>query len=190
MPIAVPCYVRRTVASGAFGGGQLGFNSQRGSYRVRRRSRHSRAAASVPTATVTVTGPAETANYKSKLDWFGTVRGRLGYTVDRALIYATGGVAFGGIDNEVSFGGAGVGTYKKSDTASGYVVGGGVEYKLTPSWSAKAEYQYINLGKNDPVNAAGVGFSTFNGTKVDEDAFHTVRLGLNYHVGTAYAPLK
>ena len=30
----------------------------------------------------------------SRLDWFATVRGRLGYAWDRFLIYATGGVAF------------------------------------------------------------------------------------------------
>ena len=31
---------------------------------------------------------------RSRIDWFATVRGRLGYAFDRLLIYGTGGVAF------------------------------------------------------------------------------------------------
>jgi outer membrane immunogenic protein len=31
---------------------------------------------------------------RNRIDWFGTVRGRLGYAVDRLLIYVTGGAAF------------------------------------------------------------------------------------------------
>src|SRR5829696_2033878 len=43
------------------------------------------------------------------IDWFGTVRGRLGYAVDRLLIYATGGAAFTDRDNGDDFGGFGFG---------------------------------------------------------------------------------
>lgn len=121
---------------------------------------------------------------KSELDWFGTVRGRLGYAVDRTLFYATGGWAFGRINNCECLTG-GIGTTRKNDTtANGYVVGGGVEYALgNAPWSVKLEYQYINLGKNDPVNA-GSHLSSFPGTTVHDDAFHTVRLGLNYKFGS------
>ena len=42
------------------------------------------------------------AKYSSNLDWFGTVRGRVGYSFDRALVYATGGFAYGSVDNEIS----------------------------------------------------------------------------------------
>jgi len=51
--------------------------------------------------------------------------------------------------------------YKVDDTATGYVAGGGLEYKIGPAWSVKTEYQYINLGKNDPVTAGGVFWRRF-----------------------------
>lgn len=121
---------------------------------------------------------------KSGLDWFGTVRGRVGYAVDRTLFYATGGWAFGRVNNcECARNVLGT-TYKKDDTANGYVLGGGVEYAFAPNWSAKLEYQYINLGKNDPANAAGTPLSSFVGTTIHDDAFHTVRIGLNYKFGS------
>ncbi len=89
---------------------------------------------------------------KSSLDWFGTVRGRIGYAFDRTLVYGTGGFAYGDIKDELS---AAVtirdhtyaGSVSDQTTSTGYVVGGGVEHKFSPSWSVKAEYQYINLGQ-------------------------------------------
>ena len=47
-------------------------------------------------------GPGLTVN--SKLPWFGTVRGRLGYAVGPSLFYATGGFAYGGV--KTAFNGA------------------------------------------------------------------------------------
>jgi hypothetical protein len=77
-------------------------------------------------------------------------------------------------------------------TATGYVVGGGFEHKLNAAWSLKVEYQYLNFGKDDPVSIdpPGVKFSSFATTTVENDAFHTVRLGLNYKFASyRYAPL-
>ena len=37
---------------------------------------------------------------RNDIEWFGTVRGRLGYAVDRLLIYVTGGLAFTSRDND------------------------------------------------------------------------------------------
>jgi outer membrane immunogenic protein len=132
--------------------------------------------------------------FVSNLDFFGTVRGRMGYAFDSSLLYFTGGFAYGGVDNEVIFlaNTPHPDPFKKSETATGYVLGGGYEYKLNPAWSLKAEYQYINLGKTIPV---GVSPSPFVGqpvsnVKVDDDAYHTVRIGLNYHLLPGYSPLK
>jgi len=69
----------------------------------------------------------------------GSVRGRVGVAWDRALIYATGGAAFGGIDN----------TYPGltiSHTRVGWTVGGGIEYAIDNNWSVRAEYRYTDYG--------------------------------------------
>lgn len=99
------------------------------------------------------------------LDYLATVRGRIGYAWDRTLLYATGGVAFGRtsvrLDN-------GVVAVRSRDTSVGWVVGAGVEYAFTDNWSAKAEYNYIDLGDVDAP-----------GGDVDFNA-HVVKVGLNY----------
>ena len=52
-------------------------------------------------------GPLGRSLATSQLDWFATVRGRLGYAWDHFLLYATGGVAFRNSDNGDDFGGFG-----------------------------------------------------------------------------------
>jgi outer membrane immunogenic protein len=109
---------------------------------------------------------------RRNIDWFGTVRGRIGYAWDRLLVYGTGGVAFTDGNNSGiavgSFGsgaaipapfyvtpgaaaaGAGVvGTTSfaaRSNNDVGYAVGGGVEYAFTPNFTGKIEGLYVNLG--------------------------------------------
>jgi len=82
------------------------------------------------------------ADCRSKMNWFGTVRGRGGIVFDRVLAYVTGGGAYGRIriiaDNPF--------TYNFSKTSWGWTVGGGFEVMFTPQWTAKAEYLYIDLG--------------------------------------------
>ena len=95
----------------------------------------------------------------------GSVTGRLGYGWGPALLYAKGGFAWA--DTRQSFGFTATGD-------NGYTVGGGVEYMLAPSWSAKLEYQYYNFGNNTFVSPPPVVVTNFTN---DE---HTIKLGLNY----------
>jgi outer membrane immunogenic protein len=123
---------------------------------------------------------------QSKVDWFGTLRGRIGYDFAPALVYFTGGFAYGNVHNS-AVGPALVGSpFNIDHVATGYVLGGGVEYKFAPNWSVKTEYQYINLGKNDPTNAAGTPYSApvFVSRFTKSDDFQTVRIGVNYLFGT------
>lgn len=101
---------------------------------------------------------------RTNLDYFGTVRARLGYAFDMFLPYVTGGLAYG--KNKVNF------DYSIPDSADnthvGYTVGGGVEYAFSPNWSTKVEYLWTDLGDE-----------TYIGRKVDV-SFSTVRAGINY----------
>jgi outer membrane immunogenic protein len=169
---------------GGFGGGQIGYNYQANRFVVGVeadiqggdiRGEHS---VSVPNIHV-----------DSGLDWFGTVRGRLGYTVDRALIYATGGFAYGGASGSASVKSQLLPAPLSADkdtTLTGFTLGGGVEYSLNPRWSLKAEYQYLDFGSNHRVDSYGPAKVTYD----TEPKFDTVRLGLNYRLQDIAAPLK
>jgi outer membrane immunogenic protein len=125
--------------------------------------------------------------FRLKLENFGTVRGRIGYAMDRSLFYFTGGLAYGTVKHEAAV--AIPADFTVNRTTAGYVLGGGLEYKINPAVSLKGEYQYINLGKNDPADPS-FGRFTANGGVVRDDAFHTLRAGLNWFPFPAYAPLK
>ena len=118
-----------------------------------------------------------------RVDWFGTLRGRLGYAHDRTLLYVTAGLAaaHAKYDMRLEFDGGSVADLRSDKTRLGWVIGAGVEYALSANWSAKLEYQYLDVGSE-----------TFSGVRVpgggtvtsDYDlAFHTVRAGVNYKFG-------
>ena len=96
----------------------------------------------------------------------GSVRGRIGIAVDRALFFATGGVAFGQFTDHPSvFAPTGVGSIASVGNNSthdkiGYTVGGGVEYAITTAWSLRAEYRYSDFGSYTDLNPTGLGFFT------------------------------
>ena len=102
----------------------------------------------------------------------GSIRGRLGIAWDRALIYATGGVAFGGFHTNYSIAGAGFttpggvvvpgvfGSNSFSNTRCGWTVGGGIDYAITNNWSVFAEYRYTNFGHVGNQGLETVGFLT------------------------------
>ncbi|WP_428032192.1 outer membrane protein [Ancylobacter sp.] len=94
--------------------------------------------------------------FSAKVDWYGTVRGRLGYAIDRFLPYVTGGVAFGKV--KVGYGDTDDGLLDRNSSVSGsstnvgWVVGGGVEYALTDAWLLRVEYLHIDLGDETHTN--------------------------------------
>jgi outer membrane immunogenic protein len=86
----------------------------------------------------------------SKIRWMGDVSARAGFALDRALFYATGGVAFVGMDNYV--GGQEDGPepdalyYKGSDDRVGWTVGAGFEYGFSKHLTGRFEYSYYDFG--------------------------------------------
>jgi outer membrane immunogenic protein len=118
-------------------------------------------------------------NIANRIEWFGTVRGRIGYAWDRLFIYGTGGFAY--TDREDSnnsgfgfangaavpatfyvspaaavAGAASTGYFlKRNNDNFGYAVGGGLEYAFTPNWTAKIEGLYVDFGGKDKNGYAG-----------------------------------
>lgn len=110
----------------------------------------------------------------ARYDFFATLRGRLGYTVDRALFYTTAGLAVANITNEIQKGrNAGEEVVADDKLKAGFTVGAGVEYLFAPNWSGKFEYLYANFGKDTYFNRDGNRAEFTN-------EIHLVRVGLNY----------
>jgi outer membrane immunogenic protein len=140
-----------------------------------------------------------------KMPWFGTLRGRIGFTPSpRWLVYGTGGLAVAEIKDSVTEGpvggGAGGVAFGTDTTRAGFAVGAGVETALTDRWSVKVEYLYMGFGT---IGGAGTGAavttttgtcafcapprivenittqtSSATSTRVDDNV---IRIGLNYH---------
>ncbi|WP_083991994.1 outer membrane protein [Bradyrhizobium embrapense] len=110
-----------------------------------------------------VTGNFNIAN-TSNIDWFGTVRGRIGFVpAERLLIYATGGVAYGEVKTNIanssafSTGLSRLWLGDNSDVRVGWTAGAGLEYAFTNNWTLRGEYLYIDLGSSGTT-------ATFQGT--------------------------
>ena len=85
----------------------------------------------------------------SKINYFGTIRGRLGFLpTERVMLYGTGGAAYGETESfaEADFAGLDIST---SDTNWGWTAGGGVEVAVTDNITLQAEYLYVDLGSQD-----------------------------------------
>jgi outer membrane immunogenic protein len=127
------------------------------------------------------------ANVSTSLNWFGTVRGRVGVTLrPDLLLYATGGFAYGDVTRSVTPSWSG----GRGAIQTGWTAGAGVEWLFFPNWSAKAEYLYSDIsggGSNGywpGAGYAGVGLNSFN----NHTRWNTVRLGVNYHFNAGSAP--
>ena len=109
-----------------------------------------------------------------RLTYFGTVRARLGWAINRWMPYVTGGWGYGQIKSDVSING--VGTFSTSNSHSAWVLGGGVEAALIGNWTGKIEYLYLDTGDID--NSFDTGIGILNTTVRVKD--NIVRAGLNY----------
>jgi opacity protein-like surface antigen len=132
--------------------------------------------------------PSVIANFEQgqKLEWFATLRARLGVTVaPDAIAYVTGGLAVGEVmTTGTVFGfdanGNPVNTIVSShNTQAGWTVGGGIEGRLAGNWTAKIEYLYLDLGTVTTIPAPAPNSTTavsFNSRVTD----NMLRIGVNY----------
>jgi outer membrane immunogenic protein len=167
-------------ASGGFGGAQIGYNWQFNPNWVIGAEADIAASSyeGKVSGTISSGGSSASAEAGSEVDWFGTVRARLGYAHDNLLVYGTGGLAYGKVKSSISgdINGSGFGE-STSETSTGWTVGGGVEYGITQNVSLKAEYLYVDLGSQTLLDVRDRG----NSLKIESDTkFHTLKAGLNY----------
>jgi outer membrane immunogenic protein len=124
---------------------------------------------------------------QQQLDWFGTVRGRVGVVNNNILFYATGGVAFAQVKQTIAENvnappTAVFNTVSSTHNQIGWTAGGGIEAALWGNWTAKAEYLYLDLGTIKTTLDDGGLPAGFIG-RVDTTSTvrdHIFRAGVNY----------
>ena len=181
-------------ASGVEGGVKLGYDMQFGRWVVGAVGE----VAGVD-AEDSVTGFSTTPAYYSftrNLNHMAALRGRVGYAAGPALIYATGGVAYGKVENSfITSNTANSFTVTADeDDADGYQFGGGVEWRLAPGLTFTGEYIYsdletgeynIRVASNGTTPATNPFILAPNTTGTDmtrsTDSFktHSFRIGMN-----------
>jgi outer membrane immunogenic protein len=127
-----------------------------------------------------------------QMNEFATIRARAGLALDRTLVYATAGLAFGHIKNTTALGAGGFSDQASEDKwKTGLAVGGGVEYALTQNWTIRGEYllmQFQNSdadfnqvgGRNDGRPSCS---NTFPCRMNYSESIQTARIGVNYKFG-------
>src|SRR5271155_136376 len=137
------------------------------------------------------------ANGKNSPNGFAILGPRIGYAVDDWLPYfRVGGVFTSGSSNSgLSFPPTGApsptATFNggRNYKSSGFGIGVGVDYALQDSWSLRAEYTYVNLGKGSNTTTTCTAISTgacnaFAGLSLDSIhnslTFSVIRIGVNY----------
>jgi outer membrane immunogenic protein len=131
------------------------------------------------------------AGLATKLDMFGTLRGRFGFAANNVLFFGSAGLAYGHVKNTVSSSGAtystGGGTpvlvtgsaFNRSasldDWNIGFAVGGGIDWLFSPNWVFRVEYLYLDFNGSTYLNPVPMVSS------VNTDLFvHTVRVAFTY----------
>jgi len=169
-------------SSGFFGGAQIGYNWQFAPAWVAGLEADFAGSNIEDTLSLSAAalGIAANASAGTKLDWFGTVRGRVGYLViPNALLYVTGGWAYGRTTTSFSASATGIGSASSSlsHDKSGWTVGAGLEYAFNRWISVKTEYLYLDLGTDNIASGSILGLVPYS---VDEKTtVHTVKVGLN-----------
>lgn len=117
----------------------------------------------------------------TSLDWWGTVRARLGATFDRTLLYVTAGPAWGRTTSSLSasLGGTSLLDLSEENDRMGWTAGIGLEQAIADNITFKTEYLYTDLGSANLFDGPIIG--PINATVDSNVTFHTVRAGLNFH---------
>lgn len=143
----------------------------------------------------TKVNPVLSQNVSSNDGYLGTLRLRVGYELDRALVYVTGGAAYGNAVAPTSLSSPVIGVPAQRSASNptfnvGWAIGAGVEYAVTDNWSLKAEYLYargssrqlVYVPQFAPVGATLISASGRSGE-------HMLRVGANYRFNMGSAQM-
>jgi outer membrane immunogenic protein len=134
-----------------------------------------------------------TTSVEQHSDWFGTVRGRIGFLIaPNILLYGAGGFAYGQVESSQSTIANGFATCpatlpcasaSATSTRYGWTAGGGWDVMFAPNWTVRAEWIYVDLGVQSltattPAFTPPVTFTSDN--KFRESI---LRIGFNYMFG-------
>ena len=190
-----------TNLNGVVGGGQIGYNWQMQNWvfgleaDIQGTGEKGTNNFTCPTATCTppfgvialFPGPAVPVALSQKIDWFGTVRGRIGVlAAPKVLLYATGGLAYGEVDSSAVIGAAATPFSTVSSTNVGWTLGAGIEGVIGGNWTARLEYLYVDLGKVNGsflTTIGGLGGGVLSSNYSSRITDNILRVGVNYKFG-------
>jgi opacity protein-like surface antigen len=207
-PFGASIFGDRTPTPGYGLGGQIGYNWQSGIWVYGLEADATWLASDSTVTCGAFSGFYSSSNCGARPDANGTVTGRLGLALgpaEHTLVYAKGGFAWQRSDVSATLNNNVTDelrfvipfppvTNSASLTQVGWTVGAGVEQSLTPAWSIRFEYDYLNFGHQgsvaipasllgpvaiNPLAFAVVPAATSN---VSSDV-HMFKLGLNYKFG-------
>jgi outer membrane immunogenic protein len=121
-------------------------------------------------------------------NYIATIRGRLGWAFRPAfMVYGTAGAAFADLrihefDPTAALGSAANIGATETHQYAGWTAGVGMEWGFAPNWSAKFEYLYMDLGRQDFFATTVTGCCTFQNTRLTDNV---VRAGINYRFNWA-----
>jgi len=200
---------------GWLGGGQAGYNRQSGMWLAgveadvqfarQRTIGASLCPGAVCNPAITGIDAPQTLTHEHNLDWFGTVRGRVGAVLARdAVAYVTGGVAYGMIEHRGSIYGSANGLDANGNPAVvfagtdyfdrmmkvGWTAGAGIEAHIAGPWSARIEYLHVDLGAQSTTEGNRQNSTPTAVTLNSRITENLVRLGINYRFDPygGYAP--
>jgi outer membrane immunogenic protein len=171
--------------TGFIGGGQLGYNWQRGhavfGLEADMQYTSVNQTNTVVPAIAGFGGPSPVLN--DRIKWLATLRARSGLAVDNVLVYLTGGLAAAQTVHNLSTPNDVDDTFNINKTKVGWTVGVGLEYMLWSNWTVKSEILYADLGTSSTTFtdfADGSCFFVATCRFETRDTMWIGRLGVNY----------
>jgi outer membrane immunogenic protein len=127
------------------------------------------------------------AQASTTMNWLSTIRARLGYTWGPGLVYVTGGGAWANVDVRTTVCDTALFACTATNftgTQSGWTVGAGAEWMLSPNWFARVEYLYTGLNGRTNAGAITTPGAFLAGSSLNittsQMTINVIRLGLEY----------